>query len=75
MVEPDSLTLRQLRALSDQLKKANHRLDEVNARLLALEQEMLIAQQHRLRHEMKFAEVDDMIDRIQRRLEITDGRD
>lgn len=46
MAEPDSLTLRQLRILSDQLKKASQGLGEGNARLLALEQEMLIAQQH-----------------------------
>jgi hypothetical protein len=65
--------LRQLRALSDQLTQASQRLEDLTARQLALEQELLIAQQHRLRHEMQFAEVHAMIDRIQRRLEIANG--
>ena len=75
MAEPDSLILRQLQTLSDQLARTNQKLDDPAARQMMLEQEMQAPKRHRLWHETQFAEVQDMIDRIQRRLEITDGRD
>ena len=73
--EPVNLTLRQLRQLSDLLIRANQKLEELTSRVLSLEQEMLISQQHRLRHEIQLGEFHAMVEKIQRRLEISDGRD
>lgn len=73
--EPENLNLLHLRQLFKQLTQTNQKLDELGSRLPSLEQEVLILQQHRLRHEIQLGDFHVNVGEIQRRLEISDGRD
>ena len=73
--EPENLTLRRVRELSDKLIRTNQKLEEMTWRVLSLERDLLSCMDHRLRQEIQIADIHAMLERIQRRLEISDGRD
>ena len=72
MVEPTDLLLRRVRNAEIKLDQTVQRLSETLDRLYLLERDMASLVDHRVRHEARIAEIHDRLDKIQRRLEISD---
>lgn len=70
----DLLMLR-LRRMDARLRDVAEQVRDVGARLILIEGDVANGSAHRVRHEGNLAEIHVKLDRVERQLELRDGRD
>lgn len=74
MTEPLDLTLERMRRIDRKLDTLQLKVDHLEARLLAMENDIAASVAHRVRQEADMSDMRADISRIFRRLELTDAK-
>jgi hypothetical protein len=69
------LLMVRLRRMDAQLRKLAEDVRDIGARLILIEGDVANGSVHRVRHEGSLAEIHVRLDRVERQLELSDGRD